>query len=162
MSELVVMSDGKVFASSVVIAEKFGKPHKTVIRNVRAIIKNASDFGRHNFVLTSYTTSQNKVHECYEMTRDGFALLAMGFTGTAAMEWKIKYINAFNTMEHALKEVAPTLETVNDIVKKAESDKQIASQCGRQLASYKVVKKHNQEMLTNAINSVQMTLGFYR
>lgn len=160
MSDLVFMNNGKIFASTVVIAEKFNKPHKTVLRNVRSIISNDSEFGGHNFVLTSYTTSQNKVHECFEMTRDGFAMLAMSFTGKEAMKWKVKYIGAFNKMESALIDVAPTLESVNAIVKKCESDKEIASECGSQLAKYKKIKKSNQEKLGSAIESVQMALGF--
>ena len=38
------------------------------------------------------------------MNRDGFSLLVMGFTGKEALQWKLKYINAFNTMESMLKE----------------------------------------------------------
>lgn len=40
----------------------------------------------------------------YIMNRDGFSLLAMGFTGKKALEWKLKYINAFNEMERQLRE----------------------------------------------------------
>lgn len=54
------------------------------------------------FVLSEYTSVQNKRLPMYLMNRDGFTLLAMGFTGSKAMEWKLKYIQAFNAMERKL------------------------------------------------------------
>lgn len=160
MEKLVMINGNKVFVTSNLVSDKFNKAHRSVLRNIRSIIESHPDFGMHNFVRTSYTTNQNKTHECFEMTRDGFAMLAMGFTGSEANSWKIKYIEAFNKMESALVDVAPTLESVNHIVKRAESDKQIASECGSQLAKYKKVKKNNQEKLDSAIKSVQISLGF--
>ncbi|MGL4752506.1 MAG: Rha family transcriptional regulator [Aeromonadaceae bacterium] len=160
MSDLVMIENGKVFVSSNKVAEIFEKEHRNVIRNIKSVIKSNTYFGSLNFERTTYTTEQNKVHDCYNMTRDGFALIAMGFSGQKAMDWKIKYINAFNMMESALIGTAPALETVNQIVKRAESDKQIASACGSQLAKYKRVKKKNEDDLSAAMKSVQMALGF--
>ena len=160
MSDLVMIENGKVFVTSNMVADRFGKAHRSVMRNVRCIIELHPDFGAHNFVRTSYTTSQNKTHECFEMTRDGFAMLAMGFTGREAAEWKIKYIQAFNKMEDALRGVSPTLKTVNEIVKKAQSDKQIASDCGSQLARYRKIKSKNEADLSEALSAVQISLGF--
>jgi len=160
MEKLVMIIDGKPFANSTLVADKFKKQHRQILDSIRRIIKNQPEFGRANFCATSYTTGQNKTHSCFEMTRDGFAMVAMGLTGNEAMKWKVKYINAFNKMESALLDLTPTLETVNEIVKKAESDKQIASGCGSQLAKYKKVKKQNAEKLESAMQSVQMTLGF--
>lgn len=60
------------------------------------------------FVESSYLNRGKKYLE-YLVTRDGFSLLAMGFTGTKALKWKIKYIEAFNKMEEMLrKQSAPT------------------------------------------------------
>lgn len=160
MENLVMINGNKVFVTSNLVADKFNKAHRSVLRNIRSIIDSHPDFGAHHFVRTSYTTNQNKSHECFEMTRDGFAMLAMGFTGPEALSWKVKYIEAFNKMESALIDLVPTLESVNQIVKKAENDKQIASECGSQLAKYKKVKKSNKEKLDSAISSVQITLGF--
>ncbi|MGL5487844.1 MAG: Rha family transcriptional regulator [Shewanella sp.] len=160
MSDLVMIENGKAFAMSHEVADKFGKEHRTIYRKVEDLISSQPEFGNANFGITSYVTGQNKTHSCFQMTRDGFAMIAMSLTGREAEAWKIKYINAFNMMESALIGTAPTLETVNQIVKRAESDKQIASDCGSQLAKYKRVKKKNEDDLSVAMKSVQMALGF--
>ncbi len=160
MNELVLIENGKAHASSLMVAEKFGKEHKTVIRKIKQIIEMDKVFGEHNFVLTSYTTGQNKTHDCFTMSRDGFCMLAMGFTGTLAFEWKVKFINAFNKMEEALSSTAPTLSYLNEIVKLCEHDKDIASKCGSILSKYKKKKKENSKKLNDAIGVVQQTLNF--
>ena len=138
----------------------FGKEHKMILRKINALLETQPDFGKRNFALTSYTTDQNKTHPCYEMTRDGFCMVAMSLTGQDAEEWKIKYIKAFNIMEDTLKTMLPRLSTLNTIVKKAESDKKIASECGAQLAKYKEIKRENDQKIKDAINIIQLELGF--
>ncbi|EHL70238.1 rha family phage regulatory protein [Synergistes sp. 3_1_syn1] len=76
----------------------FEKRHDNVLRDIKEFIVDES-FGLLNFEESSYINSQNKEQPEYLMTRDGFTLLAMGFTGAKAMQWKIKYAEAFNTME---------------------------------------------------------------
>ena len=71
---------------------------RNVLRDIKEFIVDES-FGLLNFEESSYINSQNKEQPEYLMTRDGFTLLAMGFTGAKAMQWKIKYAEAFNTME---------------------------------------------------------------
>lgn len=101
----VTLVDGQPRVSSLDIAEKFGKPHKDVLEAIRRILNDLpEDFGRRNFSPSSYTNSQGKEQPCYHLTRDGFSLLAMGFTGKKALEWKVKYIEAFNAMEAELVE----------------------------------------------------------
>lgn len=56
------------------------------------------------FVEESYLNSRNQQQPMFYMNRDGFTLLAMGFTGSKAMEFKLKYIEAFNQMEKKIKE----------------------------------------------------------
>lgn len=160
MENLVMVSSGKAFVTSNAVADKFEKEHRNLMRNIKSLIESQPDFGSLNFERTTYTTGQNKTHECYNMTRDGFCMIAMSLTGKKAEQWKVKYINAFNKMEIALVEMVPTLESLNQIVKKSESDKKIASACGSQLAKYKKVKKSNEENLNSAIHSVQISLGF--
>ena len=162
MESLVMLENGKVFVKSHIVAEHFEKQHRQILDSVRRIIKNQPEFGGANFCATSYTTDQNKVHECFEMTRDGFSIVAMELTGKKTMEWKVKYISAFNAMEGSLKAIRPTLTTLNEIVKKAESDKAIASACGSELAKYKKVKKMNEDAFDNATKQVQMSLGFIK
>lgn len=101
--------DGQILVSSVDVAENFERKHKTVIRAIENL-KVGEEYHRHNFVPMVYTAEigSGAERDCkgYYMTRDGFTLLVMGFTGYRAMEWKVKYIKAFNAMEAKLKETA--------------------------------------------------------
>ena len=160
MEELVMVDSESVYVTSDVIATKFNKEHRNLMRNIRSLMESQPEFGALNFERTTYATKQNKVHECFKMTRDGFCMIAMSLTGKEAEEWKVKYINAFNKMEDAIKSTPATMTSVNQIVKKAESDKQIASECGSQLAKYRKIKKENEDKLNDAMNSVQISLEF--
>lgn len=96
--------------TSLKIAEVFGKKHKNVMQAINNIIgdlRNLEDGGRLNFQPTSYYDVQGREQKQYIVTRDGFTLLAMGFTGKKALEFKIQYIAAFNAMEQALKSQVP-------------------------------------------------------
>ena len=99
----LVEKDGRVLVSSVDVAEHFEKRHKNVIQSIENIMKCNKDFTGLNFQPSEYEDSSGRMLPSYYMTRDGFTLLVMGFTGYKAMEWKIKYIKAFNAMEEKLK-----------------------------------------------------------
>lgn len=62
-------------------------------------------------ILSEYVDSKGETRNEYLLTRDGFSLVVMGFTGTKALEWKLKYIDAFNKMESAIKEQNKALPT---------------------------------------------------
>lgn len=106
MHELVYLKNDEVVCTSLQIAEKFGKQHKHVIRNIENLLEGMPKIGLSEmFKKGTYAVEgNNKRYPMYYMNRDGFALLAMGFTGKKAIEWKVQYINAFNAMEAALKE----------------------------------------------------------
>lgn len=108
MNELVEIRKNQVVTSSRQVAQVFGKLHKHVIESIREILS-AENSANKFFCKTSYTYRGRTLPE-YLMNRDGFSLLVMGFTGKKALEWKIKYIEAFNAMEKALREQsAPAL-----------------------------------------------------
>lgn len=97
-------NEERLITTSLKIAEKFGKEHAHVLRDIRDM--ECSDmFRESNFGLSSYKSAQGKTLPMYEVTRDGFTLLAMGYTGKEAMKFKEDYINAFNTMENELKRI---------------------------------------------------------
>ena len=104
MNEVVITNtNGKLTVSSLQIAESFEKQHKDVIKSIDFLIKETSAKNFANlFIESSYTDSYGRHQKCYELTRDGFSLLVMGFTGKKALEWKLKYIEAFNLMEKQL------------------------------------------------------------
>lgn len=82
------------------IAEVFEKEHRNVLRDIDAL-KDVLNFEQ-MFFETTEPDSYGRPQRVYQMNRDGFSLLAMGFTGQKALEWKIKYIEAFNYMEQQL------------------------------------------------------------
>lgn len=87
--------------TSLDIAETFEKRHADVLRDVERL-ECSDDFRERNFALSSYKSLQNKTLPMYLITRDGFTLLVMGYTGERAMRFKESYIRQFNAMEKAL------------------------------------------------------------
>ena len=93
---------GKDVTTSLIIAEVFEKRHCDVLRDIDKLAC-SQEFRERNFALSSYLTSQNKEMPMYEITKDGFSFLAMGFTGEKAGEFKEKFINEFNKREQLLR-----------------------------------------------------------
>ena len=108
MNNLVNISNNKAVTTSKIIADTFGKVHRDVVRAINNL-DIPEDFRVRNFAQSKFKADNvnGLEYDCYEITRDGFTLLAMGFTGKKAMKFKIKYINAFNDMEAKLKSVYP-------------------------------------------------------
>lgn len=95
--------NGEPVASSRQIAENFGKEHKDTLESIRQILAAENSATKSMFYETTFE-NRGKQYPMYLMNRDGFTLLAMGFTGKTALEWKLKYIAAFNEMEKKLTE----------------------------------------------------------
>lgn len=126
--ELVSLRHEEVVCTSLDVAERFGKEHFHVLRDIENLIGGISKSGDTPkksgflkieestkkkglpkigdtpfFQKSTYINKQNgQTYPMYYMNRDGFTLLAMGFTGKKALEWKIKYIEAFNEMEKVI------------------------------------------------------------
>ena len=93
--------DGQAVVSTLEVAERFGKEHKHVLESIRKLaVENSA--AKSMFYETTFE-NRGKDYPMYLMNRDGFSLLAMGFTGKEALEWKIKYIEAFNKMEEQIR-----------------------------------------------------------
>lgn len=90
----------KLITTSLKVAEVFEKEHKNVLQSIENLV--ADNSAANFFQLTTYK-NRGKEYPMYEMDRNGFSLLVMGFTGEKALKWKIKYIEAFNQMESELK-----------------------------------------------------------
>lgn len=115
MKELIPKDDLGVFVDnhdtarvdSLFVAELFEKNHKEVLRDIRKITDPLSglseEFRQRNFAPSSYRNQQNKKQPCYFLTRDGFTMLVMGYTGQKAMQFKELYIKRFNEMEKVIK-----------------------------------------------------------
>ncbi|HEF9462264.1 TPA: Rha family transcriptional regulator [Campylobacter coli] len=95
--------DNAVYTTSLSVAEVFNKNHKNIIRKINEFPKD--NFTKLNFELSKYIDSTGRILPCYKITRDGFSLLVMGFTGEKAYKWKILFIKAFNEMEKRLRNI---------------------------------------------------------
>lgn len=114
--------EGQPVVSSREVANNFEKEHRNVLRDVENIVKEGcSNLSRPLFIESKYQHPQNKqYYKEYLLTRDGFSLLVMGFTGAKALQWKLKYIEAFNKMEQYIKEQNKPSYMIDDRVKRAE------------------------------------------
>lgn len=131
MEDLVKVENNEVVVSSRQVATNFCKEHKTVLRSIKEILA-AQNCATSFFHETEYENRGKKYPE-YLMNRDGFSLLVMGFTGSKAMEWKIKYINAFNEMEKKLRD-AHQLSPVEQMAHGILAAKQLLDEANKTIA----------------------------
>ena len=110
MKELVPMDDYGVFvdvkdiarASSLIVAQMFGKRHDSVLRDIRNL-DCSEKFNLHNFEEITYKDDRGRKQPAIAMTRDGFTFLVMGYRGKKAATFKEAYIERFNQMEKFIK-----------------------------------------------------------
>jgi len=105
----LVTRDGRVLVSSRDIALHFEKDHRNVLRVIRAL-DIPPDLAAKFFVPSIAPDSYGRPQVIFEMTRDGFSLVAMSYTGARAMQYKIAYVAEFNRLETELKGIDKTLE----------------------------------------------------
>jgi Rha family phage regulatory protein len=96
--------DGVIYTTSTQIAQHFNKTHRAVLLAIRNIIAMLPSGPLHNFVQGYYTLPEtgDQQHALYRLNRYGFSLLAMGFTGKEAFQWKLTFLNTFERMEAEL------------------------------------------------------------
>ena len=133
MNELIkveVNNNNNLVVSSLEIATNFEKQHKHVLRDIDAL-KDVSNFGL-MFIEGSYLDGYGRKQKQYLLNRDGFSLLAMGFTGEKALSWKLKYISAFNAMEIELNSperiMARALQIADNTIKSLTQENTIQKQ----------------------------------
>jgi len=103
--EIVSIQHQRAITTSLKVATVFNKNHKSVLRAIDNVMSECDDnFTRSNFALSNYQDSTGRTQPMITMSRAGFTLIAMGFTGKPATAWKIKYIEAFDKMEAALQQ----------------------------------------------------------
>ncbi|WP_341780378.1 Rha family transcriptional regulator [Levilactobacillus sp. HBUAS70063] len=109
MNDLVIMKNKQAVTSSLQVAETFGKRHDHVTRDIEELIAQSGSpkLGNEMFATGTYE-NRGKQYPMYYMNRDGFTLLAMGFTGDKALQFKLQYIKAFNEMEQQVKFQVPS------------------------------------------------------
>lgn len=120
---VVFARNGEVFANSRDVAAFFEKRHDNVLRDIDNLIAQEPALGLRSFAKAFLKSEESndtnalspvRTYRAYDMDRDGFTLLAMGFTGGKALGWKLKYIEAFNTMEAELRAPRDPMKVLND------------------------------------------------
>lgn len=110
--ELVTVNNGQPMTNSKLVAEKFGKRHANVLQSLKNI-ECSEEFSRLNFQPSNYTDGRGKTQTMYNMTKNGFVFLVMGFTGKQAAKFKEDYINEFDRMATTLN--ANALSTIREV-----------------------------------------------
>lgn len=157
--------NGVAVVSSRVVAEDFGKRPSEVNRKIRDLIgelgcvQNCTDL----FIESQYLDLQGKERLEYWMTRDGFSLLVMGFTGKEALQWKLKYIEAFNKMEEMIKNQIPKITEeqmaiINVVQADSEEDRMIALSRYKKVIAKPLVEKieHQTSVITTLTEDVDL------
>lgn len=125
MSELVIQnSKGNDVTTSLIVAQVFGKEHSKVCRDIESL-SCSEYFNAANFGVINYTDNRGREQKAYEMTKDGFSFLVMGYTGEKAGQFKERFINEFNKREQLLRSedyiLARSQEILNNRVKLMEA-----------------------------------------
>lgn len=168
MNEIVYRGESnQPLTNSKLVAEVFGKNHKDVMKAIR----NLTEWSAQNcavlemFSESTYLNEQNKEQPMFIMNKDGFTLLAMGFNGKKAMEFKLKYIEAFNAMKRQIEQSNPSvpqnyLEALKSLVKAEEEKQQLALENKKQQEQIVTISKTNME-LGNKITEMLPKVSYY-
>lgn len=152
MADLVFQnSNGNDVTTSLIVAQVFGKEHKNVVRDIENL-SCSENFNRLNFERITYKDARNREQTAYEMTKDGFSFLVMGYTGAKAGEFKERFINEFNRRESLLKDDDYILMRSQQILQKRleaseEKIKQLESQAEQQ---QETIELQQQELTQSA------------
>lgn len=119
MNNLVFIDNNRVITDSLTVAETFNKRHDNVMKDIREI-GCSKEFNLLNFEEVEYQDSKNRTYTKYLITQDGFTLLAMGYTGQKAMEFKEKYIKEFRRMQQQLNQLTAPSYAIEDPIERAK------------------------------------------
>lgn len=108
-NDLIRVENGRTITDTLLLAQMFDKQHKNIIREISSKLSQPNlslenkNFYDDNFIESEYQDSQGRSQKCYLLTQAGFSLIAMGFTGSKAETFKIRYIKAFEEMQDKLR-----------------------------------------------------------
>lgn len=154
MNEIVYRGESnQPLTNSKLVAEVFGKNHKDVMKAIRNLTEGSAQNCAvlEMFSESTYKNEQNKEQPMFIMNQDGFTLLAMGFNGKKAMEFKLKYIEAFNKMKKEIEVTKPSvpqnyLEALKSLVRAEEEKQQLALENKKQQEQIVTISKTNMEL----------------
>lgn len=169
MDSMIEIYNGLPVASSKAIAEKFNKSHRDTLKAIRKVIdslgleSHGAKFRSENFSYSTYKTPRGKTYDHVLLSRDAFSLVVMGFTGSKALEWKLKYIEAFNKMEAYIAKdngVENLSGAINETSKLVDNLAVQGSAWGKDGARIRKEKSKAVTELKVLIDQAQMKLGF--
>ncbi|MCK3657229.1 hypothetical protein A4G18_00465 [Pasteurellaceae bacterium Pebbles2] len=137
---LLINQNQRIVTTSRYISAVFGKRHDNIIRDIRALIteQDCGEFALLNFEETSYKDEWGRKQVMYQMTKNGFLLLVMGYKTKKAMKFKVEFIKAFDLMRDKLAQEGYSLiHRYNELLLKHKAEKQVASFCGKALNEWK-------------------------
>ena len=133
MNNIVLIKNQSVITTSLLVADKFERHHRDVLRAIKKL-DCSQEFNERNFTLVEYVDSKGEKRPMYQMTKDGFVFLVMGFTGSKAAKFKEDYINAFNEMhDYINSEQKQLYKEYVDALEQFERFSELASQAGKTL-----------------------------
>lgn len=138
---ILITQNNTNYVSSRLVACHFEKEHKHILRDIENLKSGSPILDHENFFIKSTYQNRGKDYPEYLMTRDGFSLLVMGFTGKKALTWKLKYIEAFNKMEESLKQSISPLDNAALAILHASDD------ASRMIALAEYTKLHEEPLL---------------
>lgn len=160
--QFVQIKDRKTITTSETVAKVFGKRHSDVLRAIETLLSNSpDDFTKRNFAfcLKNNELQNGKPQPYFEMTKNGFILLVMGFTGKKAIKFKISYIEAFDYMAEQLAKGGVTLlEQYYQAIGEHKAERQFASLCGKGLNEWKGKKPVLEATIRIIENKMQIEL----
>lgn len=109
--------DGEPVTTSQHIAATFGKRHADVLRDIK-VLDISDDFNRRNFALVEYKDQKGEIRPVYEITKNGFMFLAMGYKGEKAARLKELWIDAFDGMYVAVESQAAKIDELSSLLVK--------------------------------------------
>ncbi|WP_109064387.1 Rha family transcriptional regulator [Aggregatibacter kilianii] len=160
--QFIQIKDHKTVTTSETVAKVFGKQHKHVLDKIRAILSELPDeFTKPNFGLCfkNNKLQNGKPQPYFELTKDAFVFLVMGFTGKKANLFKLSYIQAFNQMQDLLeKEGFSLIQQYHQLCGEHKAEKQFASLCGQGLNQWKGKKPVLEATLRIIEDKIQIEL----
>ena len=159
MDELVSVKKDEAVCDSLQVSEKFHKQHKNVMRAIDNLLKNEPIKKRKMFFKSTYKDKLGREQEKYFMNRKGFTVLVMGFNGKDALEWKLRYSDAFDTMENFIRE--KTTDAWIETRKSGKITRQAETDVIKELVEYAKTQgsEHSQMLYTTYSKLANNSIG---
>lgn len=158
---MVDRHDNQIITTSLKVAQFFSKRHDDVLRRIRGL-GCSPEFNARNFAAVEYVDKKGERRPAYEMTKDGFVLLVMGFSGAKAMQIKEAYIEAFNRMTDQLNiEAFSVTAELNEVTRAFVQAESKASDHGRGLRQWQELKPELEGKMEQLKAIAQMPLKLH-